>query len=157
MHIVRRIGRIAAMTVAAVMALALSIVIGALAVSPNEELRFTGLGLGALALAIGVGYAVGGVRPRGTRGRWLGMARRARLSPQLDEQSAAAIAERAGIGTRTAAGARASRTPKAVQSLAMAGAAPAEIARRTGLAVDAVAMLLALSNGSGPPARTALQ
>jgi hypothetical protein len=36
------------------------------------------------------------------------------------------------------------RTPKAVVALAAAGAAPIEIARKTGLPVDAVAMLLQL-------------
>lgn len=37
------------------------------------------------------------------------------------------------------------RTPKAVQALAASGAAPMEIAHRTGLPLDAVAMLLELA------------
>lgn len=37
------------------------------------------------------------------------------------------------------------RTPKAVQALAASGAAPVEIAHRTGLPLDAVAMLLELA------------
>lgn len=40
---------------------------------------------------------------------------------------------------------KASRTPRAVQALAAAGAAPTEIAWKTGLPVDAVSMLLELS------------
>lgn len=56
--------------------------------------------------------------------------------------------------TRTAAAAapvitlrsgRGARTPKAVQALAASGAAPVEIAHRTGLPLDAVAMLLELA------------
>jgi hypothetical protein len=37
------------------------------------------------------------------------------------------------------------RTPKAVQALAASGAAPADIALRTGLSLDAVSLLLALA------------
>lgn len=40
---------------------------------------------------------------------------------------------------------KASRTPRAVQALAAAGAAPIDIARKTGLPVDAVSMLLELA------------
>lgn len=40
---------------------------------------------------------------------------------------------------------RHARTPKAVQALAASGAAPVEIAHRTGLPLDAVAMLLQLA------------
>lgn len=56
--------------------------------------------------------------------------------------------------TRTAASAaptitlrsgRSARTPKAVHALAASGAAPVEIAHRTGLPLDAVAMLLELA------------
>jgi hypothetical protein len=56
--------------------------------------------------------------------------------------------------TRTAAAAapvitlrsgRVSRTPKAVQALAASGAAPMDIAHRTGLPLDAVSMLLELA------------
>lgn len=41
-------------------------------------------------------------------------------------------------------GGKAKRTPRAVQTLAAAGAAPLEIARKTGLPLDAVSMLLEL-------------
>ncbi len=44
---------------------------------------------------------------------------------------------------------RASRTPKAVQALAASGAAPTEIAARTGLPLDAVSMLLELAPARG--------
>jgi hypothetical protein len=44
---------------------------------------------------------------------------------------------------------RASRTPKAVQALAASGAAPMEIAARTGLPLDAVSMLLELAPARG--------
>ncbi len=40
---------------------------------------------------------------------------------------------------------KAARTPKAVHALAASGAAPVEIAHRTGLPLDAVAMLLELA------------
>jgi hypothetical protein len=43
---------------------------------------------------------------------------------------------------------RSARTPRTVQALAAEGAAPSEIARKTGLPFDAVAMLLELH---GPP------
>ena len=39
---------------------------------------------------------------------------------------------------------KADRTPRAVQALAESGAAPTEIAWRTGLPVDAVSMLLSI-------------
>jgi hypothetical protein len=42
-------------------------------------------------------------------------------------------------------GAKAARTPRAVAALAAAGAAPIEIAWKTGLPVDAVSMLLEIS------------
>jgi hypothetical protein len=64
-----------------------------------------------------------------------------------------AIGARRARRTRTSAVAapvtrlngKASRTPRAVQALAAAGAAPTEIAWKTGLPVDAVSMLLELS------------
>lgn len=42
---------------------------------------------------------------------------------------------------------RSSKTPKAVQALAAAGAAPTEIAWKTGLPLDAVSMLLEINGG----------
>jgi hypothetical protein len=43
---------------------------------------------------------------------------------------------------------RADRTPRAVEALAQQGAGPTEIAWRTGLPVDAVSLLLAMSTAS---------
>ncbi len=43
---------------------------------------------------------------------------------------------------------RTSRTPKTVQALAAAGAAPTEIAWKTGLPLDAVSMLLEINGGA---------
>jgi len=62
---------------------------------------------------------------------------------------------RAGRGaatpTMTQRGGRVSKTPRHVQALAAAGDAPAEIAWKTGLPVDAVAMLLNLSGARQVP------
>lgn len=44
--------------------------------------------------------------------------------------------------------ARDARTPKAVEALAAAGASSSDIARRTGLPIDAVQLLLSISSGS---------
>ena len=51
----------------------------------------------------------------------------------------------ASVSTKLVAG-RSSRTPTAVASLAEAGNSPAQIARRTGLALDAVAMLMSMGS-----------
>ena len=45
-------------------------------------------------------------------------------------------------------GGKPDRTPRAVQALAAAGTAPSEISWRTGLPLDAVALLLAMSTAS---------
>ncbi len=45
-------------------------------------------------------------------------------------------------------GGKADRTPRVVQALAAAGTAPTEISWRTGLPLDAVALLLAMSTAS---------
>jgi hypothetical protein len=45
-------------------------------------------------------------------------------------------------------GSRSSKSPKAVQALAAAGTAPAEIAWKTGLPLDAVSMLLEINGGA---------
>ena len=50
-----------------------------------------------------------------------------------------------GLPSRLVPGSR-SRTPRAVASLAEAGNTPTDIARRTGLALDAVAMLIAMGS-----------
>ncbi|MCA2984525.1 MAG: hypothetical protein ACK6DR_10930 [Gemmatimonas sp.] len=44
-------------------------------------------------------------------------------------------------------GGRVGKTPRTVRALAAAGAAPAEIARKTGLPLDAVSMLLEIHGG----------
>lgn len=49
--------------------------------------------------------------------------------------------------TITLRGRGASKTPKAVKALAAAGAAPTEIAWKTGLPLDAVSMLLEINGG----------
>ena len=48
---------------------------------------------------------------------------------------------------RGTAGKTASRTPRAVETLAAAGAAPTDIAWQTGLPVDAVSMVLTIARG----------
>lgn len=45
-------------------------------------------------------------------------------------------------------GGRSTKTPKAVRALAAAGAAPTEIAWKTGLPLDAVSMLLEINGGA---------
>ena len=52
----------------------------------------------------------------------------------------------AALPVKLAASRNASRTPRAVLALAEAGNAPADIARRTGLSLDAVSMCLSLSS-----------
>lgn len=66
---------------------------------------------------------------------------------ELARRSAAALPSRLTPG-RLSSG-RSSRTPKAVAALAEAGTAPADIARRTGLPLDAVAMLLSMASFGG--------
>jgi hypothetical protein len=67
----------------------------------------------------------------------------AALTPLIDStttlRAAAALPAKLTMG-------RNSRTPRAVLALAEAGNAPADIARRTGLSLDAVAMCLSLSS-----------
>jgi hypothetical protein len=109
---------------------AIGLVTGAFIMSPavsreQRLLAVAGLaGTAALVLmALGLRRAVQALQARRSR--------RARTTP------AAAAAIRLNGKT--------SRTPRAVQALAAAGAAPTEIAWKTGLPVDAVSMLLELS------------
>lgn len=61
----------------------------------------------------------------------------------------AAVAPRAASPrTPARSGSRDSRTPKAVEALAASGASTSDIAWRTGLPIDAVNLLLAISSGS---------
>lgn len=76
-------------------------------------------------------------------GWWWRQRRRGAATPRSGVVPLVAVAGRAG---RTP-----DRTPKAVRALAAAGAAPAEIAWRTGLPHDAVAMLLSLAPRQVPP------
>jgi hypothetical protein len=107
----------------------IGVIIGAVVVSPAVSLEQRLLGIGSL-----FGIAAAGliVRPviRRLRNRPTKTTRKARQAP------APTIALRGG---------KSSRTPRAVAALAAAGAAPTEIAWKTGLPVDAVSMLLEIS------------
>lgn len=72
------------------------------------------------------------------------------LKPVRSEQAAgrAARSESTIAMPSLSFGGKSDRTPRAVQALADAGKAPTEIAWRTGLPVDAVALLLAISTAS---------
>ena len=105
------------------------LITGAVVVSPtvSPEQRLLGIGtLGGIAAAVlATRYAIRHLRARPTR-----TTRQARQAP---------------APTITLRGGKASRTPRAVAALAAAGAAPTEIAWKTGLPVDAVSMLLEIS------------
>lgn len=91
---------------------------------PREQLIMAGGVLAALAVSVlGVQF----VRRRARPGRTV-------AAPSMTQR-----------------GGRMSKTPRHVQALAAAGAAPAEIAWKTGLPVDAVAMLLNLSGARQLP------
>ncbi|MBL0941018.1 MAG: hypothetical protein IBJ03_19190 [Gemmatimonadaceae bacterium] len=111
------------------------LVIGAALVSPvvsMEHKLYAGMGVAAALVLWMLALAVRGVRR-------MMQTRRARGA-------------RTALATRPVTGGmpaikmtgRAARTPRAVQALAAAGAEPTEIAWKTGLPVDAVAMLLEL-------------
>lgn len=71
-----------------------------------------------------------------------------RLSRWLRASRGRAAAPRTVVALPEPAAGRADRTPRAVHALAQQGARPTEIAWRTGLPVDAVALLLAMSTAS---------
>ena len=106
------------------------LITGAVVVSPtvSPEQRLLGIGtLGGIAAAVlATRYVIRHLRARPTR-----TTRQAR--------------QQAPAPTITLRGGKASRTPRAVAALAAAGAAPTEIAWKTGLPVDAVSMLLEIS------------
>jgi hypothetical protein len=119
------------MTVLGVVVTALGLVTGAFIMSPavTREQRMLAVA-GVAAAAALVALAFGARRLMQAIG-----AHRARRS----RTSAVASVPAARLNGK------ASRTPRAVQALAAAGAAPTEIAWKTGLPVDAVSMLLELS------------
>jgi hypothetical protein len=100
--------------------------IGAAVVSPalSPEQRLLGIGIlgGIAALMLAVRHTL--------------RRRPARPTRQARQAPAPTIILRGG---------KATRTPRAVAALAAAGAAPIEIAWKTGLPVDAVSMLLEIS------------
>ena len=103
--------------------------IGAAVVSPavSPEQRLLGIGIlgGLAALMLAARHVIHRRRAQPTR-----TPRQARQAP---------------APTIILRGAKAARTPRAVAALAAAGAAPIEIAWKTGLPVDAVSMLLEIS------------
>lgn len=111
------------------------LVAGAFIMSPavSKEQRIMGaMGLAAFALLVAAGYGLMRVMA------W------AREALHQRRQRTA----RASVPVMSSRSSSRSKTPRAVQALAAAGAAPTEIAWKTGLPVDAVAMLLEIS---GPP------
>ena len=110
----------------------IGLIIGAVVVSPAVSLEQRLLGIGSLfgiaAVVLAARFVIRGLRNRPTK--TTRQARQARQAP------APPITLRGG---------KSSRTPRAVAALAAAGAAPTEIAWKTGLPVDAVSMLLEIS------------
>ena len=107
----------------------IGVIIGAVVVSPAVSLEQRLLGIGSLFGIAAAGLIVRPVIHR-LHNRPTKTTRKARQAP------APTIALRGG---------KSSRTPRAVAALAAAGAAPTEIAWKTGLPVDAVSMLLEIS------------
>ena len=110
----------------------IGLIIGAVVVSPAVSLEQRLLGIGALA---GIAAVVLAARLviRNLRNRPTKTTRQARQARQVPTP------------TITLRGGKSPRTPRAVAALAAAGAAPTEIAWKTGLPVDAVSMLLEIS------------
>ncbi len=107
----------------------IGLIIGAVVVSPAVSLEQRLLGIGSLfgiaAVVLAARLVIRSLRNRPTKAT-----RQARQAP---------------APTITLRGGKSSRTPRAVAALAAAGAAPTEIAWKTGLPVDAVSMLLEIS------------
>jgi hypothetical protein len=110
----------------------LGLVVGAFLMSPtvSREQRF--IAFAALGGAAGLVLLIDAAR----RGLAAIRKRRGKRATLSGGHRAAAAAPTIKLGGRT------SRTPRAVQALAAAGAAPTEIAWKTGLPLDAVSMLL---------------
>lgn len=117
------------------------LVIGAFVMSPGvtREQRMVALaalgGAAVLILLIAL-----------TRRAWRALAKRQSRRASLRGAQRAGTARPAGSAPPTIVlrGGKTKRTPRAVQALAAAGAGPLEIARKTGLPLDAVSMLLEL-------------
>ncbi len=107
----------------------IGLIVGAVVVSPTVSPAQRLLGIGSLvgiaAVVLAARLAIRGLHNRPTKAT-----RQARQAP---------------APTITLRGGKSSRTPRAVAALAAAGAAPTEIAWKTGLPVDAVSMLLEIS------------
>jgi hypothetical protein len=110
----------------------LGLVVGAFLMSPSvsREQRFTAFA--ALGGAAGLVLLI----DLGRRGMAAVLKRRSKRATLSSSHRTAAAAPTIKLGGRS------SRTPRAVQALAAAGAAPTEIAWKTGLPLDAVSMLL---------------
>lgn len=114
----------------------LGLVVGAFLMSPtvSREQRFTAFaalgGAAGLVLLVDMGRRkmAGLMKRRGKRATLSAAHRTAATAPTIK------------------LGGRSSRTPRAVQALAAAGAAPTEIAWKTGLPLDAVSMLLEIGS-----------
>ncbi len=106
----------------------IGLIIGAVVVSPTVSTKQRLVGIGSL-LAIAAALFAGRMILRALRNRPTKTTRAARQTPAPTMNF----------------GGKSSRTPRAVAALAAAGAAPTEIAWKTGLPVDAVSMLLQLS------------
>ncbi len=129
----QRIGQAVLLLLLLVTVTGVGLVVGAFIMSPevSKEQRLLGaMGLAAFGLLMATGYAA------------MRLARWARTTLRQRRQRQTRVA---AIPALTLRGARAAKTPRAVQALAATGAAPAEIAWKTRLPVDAVAMLLELS------------
>jgi hypothetical protein len=107
----------------------IGLIIGAVVVSPAVSLERRLLGIGSL---VGIAAVVLAARL---------VIRRLRTRPTKTTRKA----RQAPAPTISRRGDKSSRTPRAVAALAAAGAAPTEIAKKTGLPVDAVSMLLEIS------------
>lgn len=81
-----------------------------------------------------------------SRRAWRALAKRRSRRASLRGAQRAGATRPSGSAPPTIAlrGGKTKRSPRAVQALAAAGAAPLEIARKTGLPLDAVSMLLEL-------------
>ena len=123
----------------------IGLVAGAFLMSPDvsREQRMTAfVALGGAAMLVllfdATRRGMGALRKRRGRRASLAGARHANINRPAT----------AAPPTITLRGSRSSKTPKAVQALAAAGAAPTDIARKTGLPLDAVSMLLEINGGA---------
>lgn len=111
----------------------LGLVVGAFLMSPTVSREQRWIAFAALGGAAGVVLLL----DLGRRGLAAFRKRRGKRATLAGAHRAASAAPTIKLGGRSS-----SRTPRAVQALAAAGAAPTEIAWKTGLPLDAVSMLL---------------